>query len=107
MFKYSERPGTFAAKHQPDNVHEEIKLKRLDEIIHLQKEMSLQRNLEDVGKEFEVLVEGFSKRSKEHFFGRTSQNKVVIFPREGRRIGETIKVKIDRASSATLFGEVI
>lgn len=107
MFKYSERPGTFAAKHQPDNVPEEIKLKRLDEIIHLQKEMSLQRNLEDVGKEFEVLVEGFSKRSKEHFFGRTSQNKVVIFPREGRRIGETIKVKIDRASSATLFGEVI
>ena len=107
MFKYSERPGTHAATHLPDDVHEEVKLRRLDEIIKLQNELSNASNQRDVGKEFEVLVEGFSKRSKEQLFGRTSQNKVAIFPREGRRIGETIRVKITRASSATLFGEVV
>jgi tRNA-2-methylthio-N6-dimethylallyladenosine synthase len=107
MFKYSERPGTHAATHMPDNVPEEVKLRRLDEIIKLQNELSNASNQRDVGKDFEVLVEGFSKRSKEQLFGRTSQNKVAIFPREGRRIGETIHVKITRASSATLFGEVI
>jgi len=105
-FKYSERPGTYAARHLPDNVSEEVKLRRLNEIIALQNELSLESNLRDVGKTFQVLVEGYSKRSKEQFFGRTSQNKVVIFPRQGRRIGETVKVKINSASSATLFGEV-
>lgn len=107
MFKYSERPGTHAATHLPDDVTEEIKIRRLNEIIELQNELSDASNQRDVGKKFEVLVEGFSKRSKEQLFGRTSQSKVVIFPREGRRIGETIRVKITRASSATLFGEVI
>jgi tRNA-2-methylthio-N6-dimethylallyladenosine synthase len=107
MFKYSERPGTFAAKNLPDNIPEEVKLRRLAEIIDLQNELSNESNQRDTGKVFEVLVEGFSKRSKEQLFGRTSQNKVVIFPREGRRIGETIKVKINSASSATLFGEVV
>ena len=107
MFKYSERPGTHAAQHLPDDVPEEIKLRRLDEIIKLQNELSAASNQRDVGKEFEVLVEGFSKRSKEQLFGRTSQNKVVIFPREGRHIGETIRVKINSASSATLFGDVV
>lgn len=107
MFKYSERPGTIAAKKLPDNVPEEVKIRRLNEIIALQNEVSNQSNQNDIGKMFEVLVEGFSKRSKEQLFGRTSQNKVVIFPREGRRIGEFIQVRITSASSATLFGEVI
>ena len=107
MFKYSERPGTYAAKRLEDNVPEEVKLRRLDEIIKLQNELSYASNQRDVGKEYEVLVEGFSKRSKEQFFGRTSQNKVVIFPRERHRIGETIRVRINRATSATLFGEVM
>lgn len=107
MFKYSERPGTHAARHLLDDVPEEVKLRRLDEIIRLQNELSNESNQRDIGKEFDVLVEGFSKRSKEQLFGRTSQNKVVIFPREGRHIGETIKVKISRASSATLFGDVV
>ncbi|MEA4981484.1 MAG: tRNA (N6-isopentenyl adenosine(37)-C2)-methylthiotransferase MiaB [Paludibacter sp.] len=107
MFKYSERPGTIAAKKLPDNVPEEVKIRRLNEIIALQNEVSNQSNQNDIGKVFEVLVEGFSKRSKEQLFGRTSQNKVVIFPREGRRIGEFIHIRITSASSATLFGEVI
>ncbi len=107
MFKYSERPGTVAAKRMEDNVPEEIKLRRLDEIISLQNEIANQSNQNDIGKTFEVMVEGFSKRSKEQLFGRTSQNKVVIFPREGRKIGEFIHVKILSASSATLIGEVI
>lgn len=106
-FKYSERPGTYAAKNLPDNIGEEVKLQRLNEIINLQKGLSLQSNRNEVGKTFEVLVEGFSKRSKEKFFGRTSQNKVVIFPRQSRKIGETIQVKITDFSSATLFGEVV
>jgi len=107
MFKYSQRPGTMAAKKLPDDISEEIKIQRLNEIIALQNELSHQSNLRDVGKTFEVLVEGFSKRSKEQFFGRTSQNKVVIFPRAGRQIGELITVKITSASSATLLGEVV
>ena len=107
MFKYSERPGTVAAKRMEDNVPEEVKLRRLDEIISLQNEIANQSNQNDIGKTFEVLVEGFSKRSKEQLFGRTSQNKVVIFPREGRKIGEFIHVKILSASSATLIGEVV
>jgi len=107
MFKYSERPGTFAAKNLPDNISEEEKLRRLAEIIDLQNILSNESNQRDIRKTFEVLVEGFSKRSKEQLFGRTSQNKVVIFPRLGRKIGETIKVKVLSASSATLFAEVV
>jgi tRNA-2-methylthio-N6-dimethylallyladenosine synthase len=107
MFKYSERPGTFAAKNLPDNISEEIKLQRLAEIIDLQNILSNESNQRDIGKIFDVLVEGFSKRSKEQLFGRTSQNKVMIFPRVGRKIGETIKVKVTSASSATLFGDVV
>ncbi len=106
MFKYSERPGTYAAKHLEDNVPEEVKIRRLNEIIALQNELSAESNRQDIGKTFEVLVDGFSKRSKEHLCGRTSQNKVVVFPREGRHIGETIRVKITSASSATLIGEI-
>ena len=107
MFKYSERPGTVAAKRMPDDVPEELKISRLNDIIALQNQISAESNQQDLGKEFEVMVEGFSKRSNEQLFGRTSQNKVVIFPREGRRIGEFIRVKIRSASSATLFGDVI
>ena len=107
MFKYSERPGTVAAKRMPDNVPEDVKIRRLNEIIALQNEVSAESNKNDIGKTFEVMVEGFSKRSKEQLFGRTSQNKVVIFPREGRHIGEFIHVRILSASSATLIGEVV
>ena len=107
MFKYSERPGTFAAKNLPDNISEEEKLRRLAEIIEVQRELGYAANLRDVGKTFEVMVEGFSKKSKEEMSGRTSQNKVVIFPRLGRRIGETIHVRILNASSAALIGEVL
>ncbi|MDR3705446.1 MAG: tRNA (N6-isopentenyl adenosine(37)-C2)-methylthiotransferase MiaB [Paludibacteraceae bacterium] len=107
MFKYSERPGTFASSNLKDDVPEEAKISRLSEIIALQNELSLKRNREDIGKVFEVLIEGFSKRSKEDFFGRNSQNKVIIFPREGQRIGTFIKVKVTEASSATLKGIVI
>jgi tRNA-2-methylthio-N6-dimethylallyladenosine synthase len=107
MFKYSERPGTFAADKLPDNIPEEIKLRRLAEIIDLHNILSKESNLRDIGKTFDVLVEGFSKRSTDQLFGRTSQNKVVIFPRQGRRIGEIIKVRIKSASSATLFGDVL
>jgi len=107
MFKYSERPGTFAAMNLPDNIPEEEKLRRLAEIIDVQRELTNQKNQLDIGKTFEVLVEGFSKKSKEQLFGRTSQNKVVIFSRIGRRIGETIQVRILSASSAALIGEVV
>ncbi|MDR1610461.1 MAG: tRNA (N6-isopentenyl adenosine(37)-C2)-methylthiotransferase MiaB, partial [Candidatus Symbiothrix sp.] len=106
MFKYSERPGTYAAKNLPDSVPEDEKVRRLEEIIALQLELSLMRNKEDVGKIAEVLVEGFSKRSREQLFGRTSQNKVVIFNKEKYRVGDLVKVKISDASAATLFGEI-
>jgi tRNA-2-methylthio-N6-dimethylallyladenosine synthase len=106
MFKYSERPGTYAARRLPDNVPEKEKVRRLEEIIALQLELSLMRNKEDVGKIFEVLVEGFSKRSREQLFGRTSQNKVVIFDKGKYRIGDRATVKIMEASAATLFGTV-
>jgi tRNA-2-methylthio-N6-dimethylallyladenosine synthase len=106
MFKYSERPGTVAAKRLPDDVPEEVKIRRLNEIIALQNEISKQSNHNDIGKVYEVLVEGFSKRSKEQMSGRTSQNKMVVFPREGRHIGEFIKVKILSSTSATLIAEV-
>jgi tRNA-2-methylthio-N6-dimethylallyladenosine synthase len=107
MFKYSERPGTYAAKKQGDNIPEEIKNRRLQEIIELQNSLSLKSNRKDVGKEFEVLIEGFSKRSHQQFFGRTDQNKVVVFDKGNHRIGETIRVKITGYTSATLFGEPI
>ncbi|MEA4997251.1 MAG: tRNA (N6-isopentenyl adenosine(37)-C2)-methylthiotransferase MiaB [Petrimonas sp.] len=105
MFKYSERPGTYAAKKMEDNVSEEIKGRRLQEIIDLQLELSERSNEQDVGKEFEVLVEGFSKRSREQLFGRTEQNKVVVFDKQTHRIGEFVKVRITRFTAATLFGE--
>ena len=107
MFKYSERPGTYAAKKLPDDVPETEKVRRLEEIIALQLELSLMRNKKDIGKIREVLVEGFSKRSREQLFGRTSQNKVVIFNKENHRVGDLVTVRITDASAATLFGEPI
>ena len=104
MFKYSERPGTYASKHLPDDVPEETKLRRLNEMITLQNELSAQSYRQDVGKTFEVLVEGVSKRSKEQLFGRTGQNKVVVFDRGIHHIGDFVKVRILASSSATLKG---
>ena len=104
MFKYSERPGTYASKHLPDNVSEETKIRRLNEMIALQNELSAESYRKDVGKTYEVLVEGVSKRSKDQLFGRTSQNKVVVFDRAGHHIGDFVKVKILESSSATLKG---
>lgn len=106
MFKYSERPGTYASKHLEDNISEEVKIQRLSEIIELQNQLSLESNKRDIGKTFEVLTEGVSKRSKEQLFGRTEQNKVVVFDRGNHRIGELVRVKITEASSATLKGEL-
>ena len=107
MFKYSERPGTFAQKNLPDNISEEEKVRRLNEIIALQNQLSLESNKRDIGKTFEILVEGYSKRSHEDMYGRTSQYKTVIIPRKGRHIGEFIKVRILSCSAATLIGEVV
>ena len=107
MFKYSERPGTYAAGHLPDDVPEAEKIRRLEEIIALQLELSLMRNREEVGKIREVIVEGFSKRSREQLFGRTSQNKVVIFDKGSHRVGDRVTVRIREASAATLFGEAL
>lgn len=105
MFKYSERPGTYASKHLPDDVPEETKLRRLNEMIALQNELSRESYSRDVGKTYEVLVEGVSKRSKEQLFGRTSQNKVVVFDRKNHHIGDFVTVRIIDSSSATLKGE--
>lgn len=107
MFKYSERPGTFAAKKLEDDIAEEIKNRRLQEIIDLQLELSRLSNEKDVGKKFEVLVEGVSKRSRDQLFGRTEQNKVVIFDKGKHKIGQFVKVKITGFTPATLFGESI
>ena len=107
MFKYSERPGTFAAKHLPDNIAEDEKVRRLNEIIALQLELSLESNRRDVGKTFEVLVEGRSKRSADDMCGRTSQNKLVVFPKESAKIGDLVQVHIDEASAATLIGKIV
>lgn len=107
LFKYSERPGTYASKHLPDDVPEEEKIRRLQGMIDLQNQLSEESNRRDIGKTFEVLIEGFSKRSREQLFGRTSQNKVVIFDKQDFHVGQFIRVKITRASSATLFGEVV
>jgi tRNA-2-methylthio-N6-dimethylallyladenosine synthase len=107
MFKYSERPGTFASKHLPDNISEEEKVRRLNEIIALQQELSLASNRRDVGKTFEVLVEGRSKRSADDMCGRTSQNKTVVFAKGNSKIGDLVQVEITDASAATLIGKII
>ena len=107
MFKYSERPGTYASKHLPDDIPEETKVRRLNELIALQNELSAESNRRCIGQEVEVLIEGGSKRSREELFGRTGQNKVVIIPRGEHRIGQTVKARILESSSATLRGEVI
>ena len=107
MFKYSERPGTYASKHLPDNVPEEVKIRRLNELIKLQTEMSAAANKRDEGSVFEVLVEGPSKRSREQLCGRTEQNKMVVFDKGKHHIGEFVKVRITGSTSATLFGEAI
>ena len=107
MFKYSERPGTYASKHLHDDIPEETKVRRLNELIALQNELSAESNRRCIGQEVEVLIEGVSKRSREELFGRTGQNKVVIIPRGEHRIGQTVKARILESSSATLRGEVI
>ena len=107
MFKYSERPGTYASKHLPDDVAEEEKIRRLNELIALQTEISAQQNKKDEGREFDVLVEGFSKRSRQQLCGRTEQNKMVVFDKGSHHIGETVRVKIINSTSATLFGEEV
>lgn len=107
MFKYSERPGTYASKHLPDDVPEEVKIRRLEELIALQNELSAESNQRCIGRTFEVLIEGVSKRSREQLFGRTEQNKVVVFDRGTHRIGERVMVRITEASSATLKGELV
>lgn len=104
MFKYSERPGTYASRHLPDDVPEETKIRRLNEMIALQNELSAESYRKDIGKVFEIMVEGVSKRSKEQLFGRTQQNKVVVFDRGNHRIGDFVKVRVTDASSATLKG---
>lgn len=104
MFKYSERPGTYASKHLPDDIPEEVKIRRLNELIELQNQLSAESNAKDIGKTFEVLAEGVSKRSKEQLFGRTEQNKVVVFDRGTHRPGDFVKVRITESSSATLKG---
>jgi tRNA-2-methylthio-N6-dimethylallyladenosine synthase len=107
MFQYSERPGTYSSKNMKDDVPEEVKSRRLSEIIELQRRLSHQIKKNDVGKTFEVLVEGVSKKSKADMFGRTSQNNVVIFPHTNQKVGDYVKVRIVRCSSATLFGELV
>ncbi len=107
MFKYSERPGTYASKHFPDDVPEAEKVRRLEELIALQNELSAQSNRRCEGREFDVLIEGVSKRSREQLFGRTEQNKVVVFDRGNCRVGQTVRVRVTGSSSATLFGELV
>lgn len=107
MFKYSERPGTYASKHLPDDVPEDVKVRRLNEMIELQNELSAESYRNDIGKVFEILVEGTSKRSKEQLFGRTEQNKVVVFDRGNHHIGDKVMVRITDSSSATLKGEEV
>ncbi len=107
MFKYSERPGTYASKHLPDDVPDDVKIRRLNEIIALQNELSAEANRRCIGRQYDVLIEGVSKRSRDELFGRTGQNKVVIVPRGDLRIGQTVPVVITEASSATLKGHII
>lgn len=107
MFKYSERPGTYASRHLPDDVPEEVKIRRLNEIIAVQNELSAESNRRSVGKTYEVLVEGYSKRSREQLCGRTEQNKTVVFDKENYRIGDFVMVEIVDSSSATLIGKPV
>ena len=107
MFKYSERPGTYAQKHLPDNIPEEEKIRRLNEIIALQTQLSLESNQREIGKTVEVLVEGFSKRSHDDMYGRTEQYKTVVFPRTDQKIGDLVQVRVLEASAATLRGEIV
>lgn len=107
MFKYSERPNTKAARRLPDDVPDETKARRLTEIIALQGKLSEQSKKKDVGKTFEVLIEGVSKKSDQHFYGRTSQNKVVVFPKGNSGIGDFVKVAILKSTPATLIGEMV
>lgn len=107
MFKYSERPGTYASKRMEDDIPEEVKSRRLQEIIDLQLELSRENNSKEVGKVFEILVEGFSKKSREQYFGRTEQNKVVIFDKKNHKIGQFVKVRIDSYTTTSLLGEAI
>ena len=107
MFKYSERPGTFASKHLPDDVPEEVKVRRLEEIIALQNRLSAESNARCVGRVYEVLAEGTSKRSRDQLFGRTEQNRVVVFDRGTHRVGDLVTVRITEATSATLKGEEV
>jgi tRNA-2-methylthio-N6-dimethylallyladenosine synthase len=107
MFKYSERPGTYAAKHLPDNVPEDVKIQRLNQLIELQTRISAERNKEDEGKTFEILLERYAKRDFDHLLGRTPQNKAVVIPRGNHHLGEFLKVRINGSTSATLLGEVI
>lgn len=107
LFKYSERPGTYAARKYPDDVPEEVKLERLQRMIDLQQKLSEESNRRDVGKTFEVLIEGFSKKSREQYFGRTQQNKVLVFDRKEHRIGDFVRAQVDEVSSATLIGHTV
>ena len=107
MFKYSERPGTYASKHLPDDVPEDVKIRRLNEMIALQNELSAENYKQDEGKEFDVLVENYSKRSREQLCGRTSQNKMVVFNKGTHHIGDTVRVRILSSTSATLMGEEV
>ena len=107
LFKYSQRPGTYAARHLADDVPEETKLRRLNEMIALQNELSREQNAADVGKIFDILVEGRSRRSADQLFGRTGQNKVVVFDRADYRIGQTLKARIFDSTSATLMGTIV
>ena len=107
LFKYSERPGTYAAKKLEDEVPEEVKLKRLQTMIDLQQEIQAESNTKDIGKEFVVLIEGFSKKSRDQYYGRTQQNKVVVFDKENSHIGDFVRVAIDEVSSATLLGHIV
>jgi tRNA-2-methylthio-N6-dimethylallyladenosine synthase len=107
MFKYSERPGTAAAKRFADDIPEDIKKRRLNEIISLQQKLSLQSNKKDVGKTFEVLIEGKSHRSDKDLYGRNSQNKVLVFPRENYDAGMYVNVKVNNCTAATLLGKVV
>jgi len=106
MFKYSERPGTYAAKNMADDVPEEIKIKRLNEIITLQNKISLENNRRDIGKTFKVLVEGNSKKSDDMLFGRTSQNKVAVFPKYNFKKGDIVSVEIKKCTQTTLIGDI-
>jgi tRNA-2-methylthio-N6-dimethylallyladenosine synthase len=107
MFKYSERPGTFASRHMKDDIEDSEKVRRLNEIIALQQECSANNNRKCIGQTYEVLIEGISKRSKEQFYGRTEQNRTAVFDRKDYKIGDFVKVKVTGSTAATLLGEIV